>query len=99
MESDVWSASGERPPLASHAVPPYLASMRFMPSRTRLTTATLAMVATAATASTSLAQERPPDPNFTPNTSPVVGYIVMAVLFGIIVAISLLPSKRSHTDL
>lgn len=70
--------------------------MRPMPSSSRLAAAALASLATA---STSLAQERPPDPNFTPNTSPVVGYIVMAVLFGIIVAISLMPSKRSHTDL
>lgn len=70
-----------------------------MPSRTPLVNAALAIIAAAATSSTSLAQERPPDPNFTPNTSPVVGYIVMAVLFGIIVAISLMPSKRSHTDL
>lgn len=52
-----------------------------------------------AIASAALSQERPPDPNFTPNTSPVVGYLVMAVLFGIIVTVSLMPSKRSHTDL
>ncbi|MCE2880900.1 MAG: hypothetical protein LW636_00880 [Planctomycetaceae bacterium] len=43
--------------------------------------------------------EPPPEPTFVPSTSPVVGYLIMAVLFGAIVAISLMPSKRSNTDL
>ena len=43
--------------------------------------------------------EKPPDPSFTPQTNPIVGYLVIAVLFGVIVAISLMPSKRTHTDL
>ncbi|MFM7259654.1 MAG: hypothetical protein ACKO3W_03535 [bacterium] len=41
----------------------------------------------------------PPEPVGRPEPGPVVGYLVMAVLFGIIVAISLMPSKRAHTDL
>jgi hypothetical protein len=47
------------------------------------------------------AQEQlaPPQPAFEPKTSPVIGYLVIAVLFGIIVALSLMPSKRSHQDL
>lgn len=43
--------------------------------------------------------EPPPEATFIPPTSPVTGYLVMAVLFGAIVAISLMPSKRSNTDL
>ncbi|MFM7051786.1 MAG: hypothetical protein ACKOYN_06600 [Planctomycetota bacterium] len=43
--------------------------------------------------------EPPPEATFVPPTSPVGGYLVMAVLFGAIVAISLMPSKRSNTDL
>jgi hypothetical protein len=41
----------------------------------------------------------PPEPVGRPEPGPVVGYIVMFILFGIIVAISLMPSKRAHTDL
>jgi hypothetical protein len=43
--------------------------------------------------------EPPPEPVGRPEPGPVVGYLVMAVLFGIIVTISLMPSKRAHTDL
>jgi hypothetical protein len=31
--------------------------------------------------------------------SPVIGYAIMAVLTGMVLAISLYPSKRAHTDL
>jgi hypothetical protein len=31
--------------------------------------------------------------------SPVVGYAIMVILSGIVLAISLYPSKRAHTDL
>ena len=51
-------------------------------------------------AGVALAQaEKPPEPGFTPQTSPIIGYLVIAVLFGIIIAVSLMPSKRSHLDL
>lgn len=43
--------------------------------------------------------EPPPEVVFTPSTSPLIGYFIAAVLFGIIVSVSLLPSKRTHTDL
>ena len=67
-------------------------------SRTIPTVATLAPVL--ALTCTAFAQiEAPPSPNFTPATSPVIGYLIVAVLFGVIVAVSLMPSKRSHTDL
>jgi hypothetical protein len=66
----------------------------------RLTSAAISSVAMLALAAAATAQsEAPPTPQFTPNTSPVIGYLVGAVLFGIIVAISLMPSKRSHKDL
>lgn len=60
----------------------------------------LAPLAPLALATLASAQaEKPPEPTFTPQTNPVVGYLVAAVLFGIIVVVSLMPSKRSHTDL
>ena len=61
------------------------------------TISTLAPLALATFASAQA--EKPPEPSFTPQTNPVVGYLIMAVLFGIIVAISIMPSKRSHTDI
>ena len=61
------------------------------------TISTLAPLAVAALASAQ--QEAPPSPQFSPNTNPVTGYLIGAVLFGIIVAISIMPSKRSHTDI
>lgn len=57
---------------------------------------TLAALAPLAISTLALAEE---GPTFTPSTNPIVGYLVGAVLFGIILAISLMPSKRSHQDL
>ena len=68
--------------------------------RTITALAPLAPLAPLALATLASAQaEKPPEPTFTPQTNPVVGYLVAAVLFGIIVVVSLMPSKRSHTDL
>ena len=53
----------------------------------------------AVTAFAAAQDEAPPSPTFTPSTNPIIGYLIGAVLFGIIVAISLMPSKRSHQDL
>ena len=41
----------------------------------------------------------PRTPKLETAASPVVGYAIMAVLTGIVLAISLYPSKRAHTDL
>ena len=84
----------ERRKRASTAFIPYPALMRF-------TRSLAAFATTLAAASTALAQESmpPPEPIGQPTPGPVVGYIVMAILFGIIVTVSLMPSKRSHTDL
>ena len=61
---------------------------------------TIALLAPLSLATVAFAQaEPPPDPNFTPATSPIVGYMIVGILFGVIVAVSLMPSKRSHTDL
>jgi hypothetical protein len=66
----------------------------------RSTLRATSLLAPIALAATALAQsEPPPEPTFTPTTSPIIGYLVAAVLFGIIVSVSLMPSKRSHTDL
>jgi hypothetical protein len=45
------------------------------------TISTLAPLALATVASAQA--EKPPEPSFTPQTNPVVGYLIMAVLFGI----------------
>lgn len=66
----------------------------------RLNSTATSLVAPLALATAAFAQsDAPPAPQFTPGTSPVIGYLIGAVLFGIIVAISLMPSKRSHKDL
>lgn len=63
-------------------------------------TRTLSMLAPLALATIAVAQaEKPPEPTFTPQTNPIIGYLIVAVLFGVIVAISLMQSKRSHQDL
>ncbi len=86
MLASVRILPADQPPLS------YPAPMRL--SRTIPALAALAL------SSAAFAQiEPPPDPNFTPQTSPVIGYLIVAVLFGVIVAVSLMPSKRSHTDL
>jgi hypothetical protein len=61
---------------------------------------TISLLAPLAVTALAAAQEdAPPTPQFAPSTNPVIGYLIGAVLFGIIVAISLMPSKRSHQDL
>lgn len=79
-------------PLARPSPLPYPAPMRLF--RTISLVAPLAITALAAAQ-----EEAPPTPAFAPTTNPVIGYLIGAVLFGIIVAISLMPSKRSHQDL
>jgi hypothetical protein len=79
-------------PLAQPFRVPYPAGMRLF--RTISFVAPLAITALAAAQ-----EEAPPTPAFAPTTNPIVGYLIGAVLFGIIVAVSLMPSKRSHQDL
>lgn len=78
-------------PLAIQPPLPYPPEMRLIRTISALAPLALATVATAQA-------EKPPEPTFTPQTSPIVGYLIAAVLFGIIVSISLMPSKRTHTD-
>ena len=49
-------------------------------------------------ASIAMAQGAPPTPSGTRNISPLIGYGILVVLGGAVVAISLYPSKRSHQD-
>lgn len=56
------------------------------------------MVAVALTTVTLHAQEAPPQPQLNTVPSPLAGYGLMFVLAILVVAISLYPSKRSHTD-
>lgn len=65
----------------------------------RLTRSFIALAPLALATIASAQAEKPPEPTFTPQTNPVIGYLIIAVLFGIIVAVSLMPSKRTHTDL
>jgi hypothetical protein len=61
---------------------------------------TISLLAPLAVTALAAAQdEAPPSPTFTPSTNPIIGYLIGAVLFGAIIAISLMPSKRSHQDL
>jgi hypothetical protein len=79
--------------LAMRAFRPYPARMRFLHR-------SLALVAPLALTAVAVAQDssKPPEPAFTPVTHPIIGYLIVAALFGAIVAISLMPSKRSHMD-
>jgi hypothetical protein len=56
------------------------------------------LLAFAATSSTAFAQLAPPQPSKDGTYNPILGYAVLAILGGIVVAISLYPSKRSHQD-
>lgn len=44
------------------------------------------------------AVDAPPPPSLRNTAAPWIGYLLIFVLFGIVVAISLIPSKRSHQD-
>ncbi|MDZ4831546.1 MAG: hypothetical protein SGJ09_15270 [Phycisphaerae bacterium] len=41
----------------------------------------------------------PRSPKLDSAASPAIGYAIMAIMTGVILAISLYPSKRSHSDL
>jgi len=56
-------------------------------------------LAAALAAATALAQEGPPSPKLASVPNPIVGYVVIFLLAAVIIAISLYPSKRQHTDL
>lgn len=61
---------------------------------------TIASIAPLALTLAASAQSNAPrEVTWAPQTHPVIGFLIMAVLFGIIVTISLMPSKRAHTDL
>jgi heme A synthase len=45
-----------------------------------------------------LAQDAPPQPTLRRSPAPWVGLLIIVVLTGIIIAISLMPSKRGHQD-
>ena len=57
-----------------------------------------AVIATATLTPSAPAQDGPPTPKLSTAPSPLVGYGVVALLAGIIIAISLYASKRQHTD-
>lgn len=48
--------------------------------------------------SIALAQTAPPPPALTRTPQVWVGYLVMALLLAVVLAVSLMPSKRSHQD-
>jgi drug/metabolite transporter (DMT)-like permease len=45
-----------------------------------------------------LAQDAPPQPSLRRSPAPWVGLLIIVVLAGIIIAVSLMPSKRGHQD-
>ena len=85
-------ARRERFPLPRTDSTPYAAPMRLAKTFASLVPLALAAVASAQA-------EKPPEVTWAPQTHPIIGFLIMAVLFGVIVTISLMPSKRSHTDL
>ncbi len=66
--------------------------------RTLHTRALCAAASIAVATTPLLAQNAPPQPSKDGAYSPVVGYLVLLLLGGIVIAISLYPSKRSHQD-
>ncbi len=58
-----------------------------------------ALVVAASLCPIAAAQDGPPTPKLSTAPSPLMGYAIVAILGGIIIAISLYPSKRQHTDL
>jgi hypothetical protein len=59
-----------------------------------------AILAALAPAAAAWAQNQGPrQPKLDSPASPVIGYLLLAVFAGILIAISLYPSKRTHTDL
>jgi hypothetical protein len=66
--------------------------------RTLTARAVCGALALAASASATFAQSAPPQPSKDGTYNPLLGYAVLAVLGGIVIAISLYPSKRSHQD-
>jgi hypothetical protein len=67
--------------------------------RLRLTAALLSIPLSLASAA-ALAQDAnaPPSPSLNRAASPLLGFGIMFLLTGAVVAISLMPSKRSHQD-
>ena len=57
-----------------------------------------AVLAAATLVPAAVAQDGPPTPKLSTAPSPLVGYAIVAILGGVIIAISLYPSKRQHTD-
>jgi hypothetical protein len=58
----------------------------------------MAMLALLVPAAVTVAQTAPPEPALRRAPSPLVGYFIMFVLLVAIIAISIMPSKRSHQD-
>lgn len=64
-----------------------------------LTTVLPAVAALAATAASLAQSGGPRQPKVDAVPSPVIGYGIFLLFAGIVLAISLYPSKRAHTDL
>jgi len=76
-----------------------LNAMKFSNTRLKSWSTTAAwLVSCAATAAPVYAQKAAPMPNLSRSPSPLIGFGIIAVFAVLIVAISLLPSKRGHQD-
>ena len=64
----------------------------------RLVACLAAVLVAASIAPTTVAQDGPPTPKLSTAPNPLMGYGIVALLSGAIIAISLYPSKRQHTD-
>ena len=64
----------------------------------RLTVRLVPLLVLAAPAIAWAQDNAPPDPSLKRFPARIVGYLVIAVLLAIVVAVSLMPSKRGHQD-
>ncbi len=70
---------------------------RIRPAMRRAATAAAALGAALAPTASAWGQAAP-QPNVTNTPAPWVGFAIMFVLMAVVLAISLMPSKRSHQD-
>ena len=78
--------------LAGPPVRPYPLGMRIRLLSLYVTVVTLVAPAVA------WAQTAPPEPGLRRTAAPWVGYLVIFVLLAVVLAVSLIPSKRGHQD-
>ena len=70
----------------------------YQKQRQRIGSSLIALVTILGTAGSALAQQAPPTPTLKPGPPIWMGYLLTAALLVAVLAVSLMPSKRSHQD-